>query len=90
MQKTIYDEGYRRLIGQLKTARCRRGWDQVGMGRLVERSRQWVSKVERCEIRVDALQLVTLCRVLEVDASRLVAQLAKEESSSQHGDRAVR
>jgi transcriptional regulator with XRE-family HTH domain len=85
MKKAIYCTGYKNMVGTLRRAREQRGLDQATLGRLVGRSRQWVSQVECFAIRLDVVQLVTVCRVLRIDAGRLVRRLAKEESSEEDG-----
>lgn len=85
MRKTIYNSRYRNLVCELKAARIRRGLGQVQVGRLLGRSRSWAGKVERVEVRLDVVQLIDVCRVLGVDAGRLVRRLAKEAPSDEDG-----
>jgi len=40
---------------------------QVDVARLLGVSRNWVSKIERRETRLDVLQFVALCRALNLD-----------------------
>lgn len=77
MNKTIYDPGYRSLVETLRDTRRRQGLRQEDVAGRIGVGRSWVSKVESCEVRMDICQFVALCRVLTVDASRLVRRLAQ-------------
>jgi transcriptional regulator with XRE-family HTH domain len=73
--KSIHEPAYRRLVAELRRAREREGLTQTEVGRLVGRGRNWVHKVETCEIRLDVLQFVRLCRACGLKAYELVRGL---------------
>jgi DNA-binding XRE family transcriptional regulator len=73
--KTIHQTQYRRLIGELRLARTGSGLTQADAGILIGHSRQWLSKVETCEIRLDVLQFVRLCHAYSLKAHDLVRGL---------------
>lgn len=75
MEKTIYSPSYRALIGRLRSARIERGLRQEQVAKMLSVSRQWLSHVETCQIRIDVLQLTSWCQVLKLDASDLVREL---------------
>ena len=75
MEKTIYSPSYRALIGRLRSARIERGLRQEQVDKMMSVSRQWLSHVETCQIRIDVLQLTSWCQVLKLDASDLVREL---------------
>ena len=77
MKKAIYQESYRALVATLRDTRHRQGLRQEDVAGCLGVTRTWVSKVESCELRMDMVQFVALCRVLRVDASRLVRRLAQ-------------
>jgi transcriptional regulator with XRE-family HTH domain len=68
MDKTIYTPIYRKLIGTLRDARRERGMRQQDVAQVLGVSRNWISKVERCEVRLDVLNYVRLCLALDLDA----------------------
>lgn len=76
--KTIHQTPYRRLVGELRLARIGSGLTQAEAGILIGHSRQWLSKVETCEIRLDVLQLVRLCHAYSLLAHELVRRLEEE------------
>ena len=80
MEKAIYHAGYRRLVGKLRDARTRCGLLQSDVAAKLGVARTWVSKVETCELRLDVLGLVRLCRVYGVSVQRLVRELEGELS----------
>ena len=75
MEKTIYSPSYRALIGRLRSARIERGLRQAQVAKMLSVSRQWLSRVEICQIRIDVLQLTSWCQVLGLNAPDLVRML---------------
>ena len=78
--KTIHLDAYRGLVGDLRALRVGRGLRQADAGRRLGRSRQWVQKVEACEVRLDVVQFVRVCRLYGADPARLIGRLEKESS----------
>ena len=76
--KTIHQTPYRRLVGELRHARVGSGLTQAEARRLIGHSRQWISKIESSEIRLDVLQLVQLCQLYGLKAHDLVRGLGEE------------
>ena len=76
--KTIYAPAYGTLVGRLRRLRVERGWRQQDVGRQLGTTRHWVAKIESGQTRLDVVQLVRLCRVLGVSASRLVRELESD------------
>jgi transcriptional regulator with XRE-family HTH domain len=54
---------------------------QSELGKRMRLSRQFVQKIESCEIRLDLVRYVTLCRILGLNAGQLLGQL--EEPSDE-------
>ena len=73
--KTIRHDGYRELLTELRSAREMAGTTQAEAGRLIGHSRQWVSKIELSEIRLDVLQLAQLCQLYGLKAHELVRRM---------------
>jgi len=76
--KTIYNPAYRRLINRLKNRRRELGFTQAQAGALLGRSRNWISKIELYELRGDVVQVMRMCQVYRLDATKLLQQLAME------------
>ncbi len=66
--KTIYEPAYRGLVAELRRARESNGLTQAEVGLLIGHGRNWISKVETCEIRLDVLQLLRFCRICGLKA----------------------
>lgn len=79
MKKTIYDQRYAMLITALRQRRLDLGLHQDELGKTLGVSRNWVSKVERREIRLDVLQYVRLCEALELSPRLAIERLIVEE-----------
>ena len=79
--KTIYNSRYRALVEFIRAARKKRGMTQSELGRRMRLSRQVVQKIEYCQIRLDLVRYVTLCRILGLNAGQLLARL--EEPSDE-------
>jgi len=79
--KAIYNPRYRSLVGYMCAVRKERGMTQSELGKRMRLSRQFVQKIESCEIRLDLVRYVTLCRILGLNAGQLLGQL--EEPSDE-------
>ena len=79
--KTIYHPGYRRMIARLHDARIKRGLTQAQVARQLKTATSWVSKIEHCDLRLDVLHLVLLCRAYGIAAHKIVKEMEEEPSS---------
>lgn len=79
--KAIHDPRYHTLVGIISDTRKRKGLTQFELGRRLLLSRQTIQKIESCEVRLDILRYVTLCRILGLNAGRLLGRL--EEPSEE-------
>jgi transcriptional regulator with XRE-family HTH domain len=73
--KTVYNSRYRALVAHIGEARKGRGMTQAELGRQLQLSRQAVQKIEACEVRLDLVRYVTLCRILGLNAGQLLGRL---------------
>ena len=80
MNKTIFDESYRRLIKTLRKARMRENLTQRDVARRLGRARSWVGKIESFDLRLDLLWFARLCTLYRVDAGDLIRSLQEELS----------
>jgi transcriptional regulator with XRE-family HTH domain len=79
--KAIYNPRYRALVAYMCAVRKKRGMTQSELGRRMRLSRQAVQKVEACEVRLDLVRYVAMCRILRLNAGQLLARL--EEPSDE-------
>ncbi len=84
MKKTIHMQPYRRAVDDLRNARLLLNISQLEAGRRLGVTRHWVAKAESCEVRLDIIQFIRVCRVYRVDAGRLLGRL-EEELSDEDG-----
>jgi len=66
MQKTIFSKDYRLLLDQLRAARERAGLTQLDVAERLGQSQSFVSKCERGERRIDAVELRAFCLALGI------------------------
>lgn len=65
VQKSIHDQRYIEVVALLRKARERAGWTQQEVARMLGRPQSYVSKLETCERRLDYVELLQLCRVID-------------------------
>lgn len=67
MTKTIYAPEYISLVDQIRKRRLELHLRQEDVAGCLGVNRNWISKVERREIRMDVRQVVMLCEALDLD-----------------------
>ncbi|TWU37538.1 helix-turn-helix protein [Novipirellula aureliae] len=67
MEKSITTTEYRALVSYLRQRREASGVTQVELAQRIDESQSLVSKMERCEIRIDVIQLRTICEAMGTD-----------------------
>ena len=80
MGSRLYSTRYRLVASVLKRARLRRGWSQAKAALVTGSSRTWIGKIERCELRLDVIQLMHLCHHYGIGLQRLIRRLEDEPS----------
>ncbi|MGH1412833.1 MAG: helix-turn-helix domain-containing protein [Pelagimonas sp.] len=75
MSKSIYNEEYRKLIDALKAARLEAGLTQQQVADALGRPQSFVAKVEGYERRLDVIEFVKLCRILEKEPAKTLIDL---------------
>ena len=70
--KTIHDQRYIEVVTLLRRARERTGRTQGEVARMLGRPQSYVSKVETCERRIDIVELLQLCRIVEVTLAEVI------------------
>lgn len=79
--KAIHEPRYRTLVGIISDTRKRKALTQIELGRRLRLSRQTIQKIESCEVRLDLVRYVALCRILGLNAGQLLGRL--EEPSEE-------
>jgi transcriptional regulator with XRE-family HTH domain len=76
---TIATKRHRRLVEVLIAERKRAGIRQAELARRVGKSQTFVARIEAGQRRVDAIELLSLCRIIGVDPIRVVRKVLKIE-----------
>ena len=69
MDKTIFSEGHKSLVGKLIKARKERGLRQEDVAKLLGRTQSFVSKIEAGQRRVDIIQLKEFAKIYKKNLS---------------------
>ena len=78
MRSNLYSPRCRLVAAELKRARESRGWTQAQAAKVAGKSRTWIGKIERCELRLDVIQLMHLCHHYGIGLQRLIRRLEEE------------
>ncbi len=76
MPSTIFSERYGVVVDILATARRAAGLTQVALAERLGRPQSFVSKIERRERRIDAVELFDWARATGIDAEALFVEVA--------------
>jgi len=77
--KTIHDPAYQHIVAILRQRRRELRMTQTNAAHELGVSRNWISKVELCELRLDLLQLVRLAAVYHISVIELLERIMTEE-----------
>lgn len=77
MEKSLFTEGYRTFLRQLRTARKTAGLTQEELAKRLRETQSFVSKCERGERRIDVVELRSFCRAIGVPFADFARQLDK-------------
>jgi transcriptional regulator with XRE-family HTH domain len=78
MEKTIYSREYAVVLRLLRAAREKAGITQVELAKKLKLTQSHVSKIERGDLRLDIVQLRTICKVYGVSLLQFVEQFEAE------------
>lgn len=73
--KTIYQESYLRLIDALVKGRKTAGLTQMQVAEKLAKPQSYVAKVEGADRKLDVMEFVALCKVIQQDPSELIKLL---------------
>jgi len=78
MTKTIYEPAYIALVDRLRRRRRELKLRQEDVAARLGVNRNWISKIERREVRLDVLQCVRLCIALDLNATETLRPFVDE------------
>ncbi|BCN39207.1 hypothetical protein ALDI51_25260 [Alicycliphilus denitrificans] len=81
MSRSTHNTDYQLLLSILKTARKRVGVSQVELAERLGNTQTFVSKCERGERRIDAVELVEFAEALGVPPQELLSEYLDKRSS---------
>lgn len=73
MEKSVGTFEHQKFLKLLKKARADSGLTQIELAEAIEETQSTVSKIERGEIRLDLIQLRTVCQALGISLTDFVA-----------------
>ena len=77
--KSIFTREYTALVERLSSARKASGATQRELAARLGRPQSFVSKYERKERRLDAVELIAVCRALNIEASEVVRAIDERQ-----------
>jgi len=77
VKKGIYSKENQYLLGLMVQARLKMGVTQAELAKLLDKPQSFVSKYEKGERRLDVVELITICRVLKVDARKIFNRMLR-------------
>ncbi|MHC4477782.1 MAG: helix-turn-helix domain-containing protein [Planctomycetota bacterium] len=80
MKKSIHSSEQGQLLALLREARKKAGLSQTELARRLGRTQSYISKYEMGELRLDLLELRSVCKALGVSLSTLVREFEKRTS----------
>ena len=73
--KSVFTAEYEGLLQRLVVARKDAGLTQQELASRIGRPQSFVSKYERRERRLDVLEFVIVCRVLDIDSCGIIREI---------------
>ncbi|HVY78383.1 MAG TPA: helix-turn-helix transcriptional regulator [Solirubrobacterales bacterium] len=70
--KSIHDPRYVEMLGRLRRAREAQGIGQKELATRVGRPQSYISKIETGDRRVDLIEVLDICRVLDIELEAVV------------------
>ncbi len=81
MIKSLTNKHYKMIIARLVAERERAGVSQISLANKIGVTQSSISKIERCERRLDIYEFITICDALGIPASRIVADFEAPNDS---------
>lgn len=83
MAKSLHTPGYRAFSRFMQKAREEAGLTQEQLAKKLCKPQSFVSKLERCERRIDLLEFIELCAALGLDPA---VQIRRIQRQTKKGD----
>jgi transcriptional regulator with XRE-family HTH domain len=77
MEKSVHTREYAVLLKLLRETRRAAGVTQVQLAERIDESQSHLSKLERGEVRLDLIQMRTICQALGTTLAAFVTELEK-------------
>jgi transcriptional regulator with XRE-family HTH domain len=75
MEKSIYSKEYSLFLEQLRKAREEKGLTQTEVAERLGQTQSFVSKVERCERRIDIVELRAFCSAIGIPLTLFIERI---------------
>lgn len=85
MSNSLYSKEYGLLVQLLRELRELLGVTQMQLASRLRKTQAYVSKSERCERRLDFMELIQFCEALDVDPRYLIDQYFKRRAMLRDG-----
>jgi transcriptional regulator with XRE-family HTH domain len=85
MEKSVHTREYAVLLELLRETRLAAGVTQVELAERIGESQWHLSKMERGEVRLDLIQVRTICQALGTPLPAFVAELEKRLVAGRRG-----
>ena len=72
---TIRTKRHRTLIEILRSERTKRRISQEQLARKLKKSQTWIARVEGHGRRIDVVEFLTLCELLDLDAAKMIRKI---------------
>lgn len=86
MSKTIHDNLYQRLINELAQERIRLNISQSELATQIGLNQSDVSKIEKCERRLDVLEFSMILKALRINENVRLQMIVKDFTGVPHGE----
>lgn len=81
--KTIFSDRYKQILETLVHARHECNFTQSELAAQLNKPQSYVSKYEHGERRVDVIELIEICRALQISATDLVEDIERDFKNAQ-------
>lgn len=81
-RKSAFTAPYIALIDELIRRRHEIGMTQADLGAAYGEDQSFISRVERCQRRIDVYEFVRLCRILGIQPSAMLDALEEEPAGT--------
>jgi len=73
--KTIYHSVYQQLITLLILERKYKKLTQADVAKILGKPQSYIAKIEKLDRKLDVLEFIEICEVLEIKASELIKKI---------------